>query len=322
MQSVKRSRFGTNVKSVIVALGALGSLSQTSAVSASEGGADYYVPGVYGNFAMATLPESGTYYLNYLIYQSGELDEPVVKSGEVHAGMSTDLVANAAALVVISDHKILGGRYVGGAALVLGGLEVRAGVVNVPGLQAQDTNWGMADPTLVPAGISWMGLGANENWDFFLFDQINVPVGEYDDDNLSNLGLGYWANDLNLSTTYRMNDKVWFDANIGWLYNWENDDTDYQTGSSVHVDWTVEYHLSERFQIGLQGYYYTQIEGDSGSGATLGNFKGEAWGIGPSFQIVFNRLPAAVLNFSWIHDISTTNRLEYDTATLFFALQF
>ena len=39
--------------------------------------------------------------------------------------------------------------------------------------------------------------------------------------------------------------------------------------------------VSPEFQAGVVGYFYQQITGDSGSGATLGDFKGRVAGIGP-----------------------------------------
>jgi hypothetical protein len=56
----------------------------------------------------------------------------------------------------------------------------------------------------------------------------------------------------------------------GLTYNLENPDTDYQNGVSSHLDWGASQFLSEKAQVGLVGYIYYQIGGDSGSGARLG----------------------------------------------------
>jgi hypothetical protein len=68
-------------------------------------------------------------------------------------------------------------------------------------------------------------------------------------------------------------------VNIGYNYNTENTDTDYQTGQEVHVDVMVNRFLSETLAIGIHGFYLQQVTGDSGDGAILGSFKGEAAGV-------------------------------------------
>ena len=109
----------------------------------------------------------------------------------------------------------------------------------------------------------------------------------------------------------------------GILFNTENKDTNYDTGTEFHLDLTVNQFLSETFAVGLRGYYYKQITADSGSGARLGDFKGESGGIGPGF--VWFPEPGegklAILA-KWIHDIDATNRLESDYVTATMAWTF
>ncbi len=69
----------------------------------------------------------------------------------------------------------------------------------------------------------------------------------------------------------------------GVLVNTQNDETDYQTGTEFHLDFTGNQFLSEIFALGVRGYYYNQFTGDSGSGARLGDFQGESFGLGPGF---------------------------------------
>jgi hypothetical protein len=46
--------------------------------------------------------------------------------------------------------------------------------------------------------------------------------------------------------------------------------------------------VSEQLHLGLVGYFYYQITGDSGSGALLGDFKSRVNGIGPQVGYIFN----------------------------------
>ena len=49
--------------------------------------------------------------------------------------------------------------------------------------------------------------------------------------------------------TRRLGKNFAVNANLGWLNNLENDTTDYQSGSSFHLDWTLEY-VRERTAFG------------------------------------------------------------------------
>ena len=73
----------------------------------------------------------------------------------------------------------------------------------------------------------------------------------------------------------------------------------------------------------MRGYYYNQFTGDSGSGAILGDFKGESFGLGPGFVWIpaFAEGKLAVLG-KWVHDFDATNRFESDYGTLSVAWTF
>ena len=68
---------------------------------------------------------------------------------------------------------------------------------------------------------------------------------------------------------------------VGLTYNFENDDTDYRNGVDGHLDWGgFAVHLGAT-HLGLVGYFYHQLSGDSGAGAVLGDYKSRTNGIGP-----------------------------------------
>ena len=72
----------------------------------------------------------------------------------------------------------------------------------------------------------------------------------------------------------------------GIMANAQNTATNYTTGTEFHMDWMVNQFLAPTFAVGVQGYVYRQITGDSGSGARLGSFKGEGNGIGGALMWV------------------------------------
>ncbi len=75
--------------------------------------------------------------------------------------------------------------------------------------------------------------------------------------------------------------------------------------------------------LGVKGYYYQQITGDSGAGALLGDFKSDSFGVGPGFVWVpeFGGGQLTVLG-KWIHDFTAENRFESDYFTITGAWKF
>ena len=56
-----------------------------------------------------------------------------------------------------------------------------------------------------------------------------------------------------------------------------NPATDYQNGDAFTWEWAVGKAWTNGLKIGVAGYAYQQITGDSGSGAKLGPFKGRVF---------------------------------------------
>jgi hypothetical protein len=83
----------------------------------------------------------------------------------------------------------------------------------------------------------------------------------------------------------------------GLTYNFMNHDLQYQNGIDFQVDWGASKFVSKNVQIGLAGYFFQQLTGDSGPGAKLGDFKGRVAGIGPQIPDEEERiLPRAIVN--------------------------
>lgn len=107
------------------------------------------------------------------------------------------------------------------------------------------------------------------------------------------------------------------------MVNTENNDTNYKTGDEFHVDVVANQFLSATFAIGLRGYYFRQVTGDSGSGAVLGDFKGESLGIGSGFlwapKFAGGKL---TVTGKWMHDLIDERRFDSDYFTFALAWKF
>ena len=70
----------------------------------------------------------------------------------------------------------------------------------------------------------------------------------------------------------------------------------YQSGDEFHWEWAVGFECMKGLVLGVVGYDYRQITGDSGSGAKLGPFEGSVDAIGPglSYTTVIDKMPVTL----------------------------
>jgi hypothetical protein len=120
------------------------------------------------------------------------------------------------------------------------------------------------------------------------YAMAGVPVGSYDAARLANLGTNHWSLDAGGGYTY-LDTKSGreLSATLGFTYNFENPDTNYKNGIDGHLDWAASQFLSEQWHVGLVGYFYQQLSGDSGAGAVLGDFKSRVGAVGPQLGYFF-----------------------------------
>jgi hypothetical protein len=110
----------------------------------------------------------------------------------------------------------------------------------------------------------------------------NIPSGAYDPNRLANPSFGFTAVDFRTGSTY-LNPKTGHEFSVvGGM----NEALQYRNGIDFHLDWAASQFISKTVHIGLAGYYFQQITGDSGTGATLGDFKGRVLGIDPQIGFI------------------------------------
>jgi hypothetical protein len=289
-------------------------------VFASEGGYSNYIPGFYGDLALAVAPDDGLSMRNDVYYYGAEASKSV-RSGNAQVEVDIELNFDYLTFLYKPGVEIWGGQYAFGGTAVYGKMDIDAQLnVGSTSIGINDKHTGLGDLTLTPAIIYWNK--GNYHWAWMNY--IVIPTGDFDKDETANTSLNYWTFETDFALTYLNLDKGQdYSLVVGYGYNTENDDTDYQSGDEVHVDFVLNQFLSESFAIGIHGFYYKQIGADSGDGALLGDFKAEASGLGPAFQWIPKKYGGKVaLIAKWIKETHAENRLEGDHVFLSVAMSF
>ena len=289
-------------------------------VSAVEGGSSNYLPGLYGDIALAVAPANGISIRNDVYHYSGEAGASI-RSGLIQAEIDVDVTYNFLSLMHKPGINIFGAQYAYGLTLPYGKTDVKAQLSVGPStVGREDEEYGLGDIALLPAIFYWN----NDNFHYYISQWVVAPTGDYSTSNLANTGLNYWTFVTDFAMTY-LNEETGQDYSfvLGYNYNTENDDTSYQSGEEIHIDYALNQFLSEDLSIGIHGFYYKQISDDSGSGALLGDFKGKAAGIGPAVMWIPKQYEGRVAFVAkWINEYNVEKRLDGDHVFMSFMMSF
>ena len=290
-------------------------------LGAEEGGNGHYMPGATSSF-IDTLPyDPGFAYVNQVFYYGGDF------SGKRGLPLGLNLAADVEATSYADTHvllyqsslELLGGRYAAAFGIPLARLDIDAnGSLTGPRGRdrsggASDRVEGLGDIYAAPFMLVW------KKGDFKYDTRLGfyAPTGKYDEHDLANIGKNFWTIEPAVSMSY-LGSKNGIEVTTfaGIDFNTENQATDYQTGEQVHVDLTVAQHLplGKGFAgLGANGFYYQQVNGDSGDGASLGGFEGRTIGVGPvlSYMTKVGETDV-VFEAKWLPELETEHRLEGD----------
>lgn len=306
--------------------------AQLEPVKAAEDAKGIYLLGLNTSVA-GIVPPPGTYVVNYKYFYNGDA------SGQAAAGVAlqqlgditlqadidvdVNFFVDIPTALWVAPGKVLSGNFGVGVLVPVGWQDVAVDVDALTTLTLPDgrtfargARFDIDDDTLSfgdPLLTAFLGWNrGNLHWK--VAGLLNIPIGKYDEDNLANMGFNRWAFDLSGAATW-LDPKIGFEVSTvaGFTFNGENPDTDYDTGTEFHVEFALMQHFSKAFSIGLGGYHYQQVTGDSGAGAKLGPFEGRVTALGPNmtYNFVANGIPVAT-SLRWFHEFDTKNRLEGD----------
>jgi len=282
---------------------------------AVETGLSIYLKGSTAFMSGILPPEPGAYVTTTYYYYNGTADAEV-RDGRVELGIDTTLNAGLLTGTFVTDWKFLGGQYAFGATIDYLGVDLAATIATQLGDRHISLgNDGIGDSIVTPIILGWHD--GNLHWNTGL--SVYVPTGSYSNGEL-NTGRNIWALFPQFGMTY-FDPKSGLDVSgtLTYVTMTKNDATDYQSGDILQLDWAIGEHFGEKgaWEAGIAGNLVEQIGADSGSGAQLGPFKAESFGLGPavSYQTVLGHVP---VNFGvrWEHDLTHHNTFDGDVVSV------
>ena len=316
-------------------IGALGSLCafvlfvNPQVAFADAGGASFWLPGTFGSLAAVPGVPGWAYSTIYVHEQENAGGgKNFVTSGGTGGSIVSGLSAHADVVVqgltYVSAMLVLGGQ--AAFSIVGAGGNVGVGInATLTGPGGNSISGNASDNRTTFTDVFYQGT---LKWNQGVHNEMvyitgNIPSGTYDQNRLANLSFGYVAYDAGVGYTY-FDPKTGHEFSVvgGLTYNLINPDLQYQNGIDFHLDWAASQFVSKNVQIGLAGYFFQQLTGDSGPGATLGPFKGRTVGIGPQIGFIFpvSEGYQGYLNLRGYKDLAVENRPEGWTAWLTFAV--
>ncbi len=295
--------------------------------AAEEGGSGHYMPGSMSSFIDA-VPSTETFVarLNLVYYDaSADAQRKIPMAGLVTADAAAKSWAYGLTLLWRPSIE-LGDRwsYAMSTTIPYVSLDVSANITSpVVGSQTSKVD-ALGDVVLIPIMLNY-NVNPDLNAEFRL--ALYAPTGSYEVGRLANTGKNFWTAEPTIGVRY-FGQKNGIEATLllGADFNQENDDTSYKSGTQLHLDGTLAQHFPFHGGLagaGISGYYYQQVAGDSGTGATLGDFKGRTVGIGPVLSYV-TKIGGHdnIIEVKWLHEVETQNRLEGDIAWLKWVFKF
>jgi hypothetical protein len=259
----------------------------SAAAAADQGGTPFWTSGQYAS--QAAVPSSPGWSASLTGYgYTGRFDGPLrLRSG---ATVAVDARERTPTLSVevgyASEAKVLGAQPFVGVTAGVGSSTMRAGVSGASGAGITESDTVRGGTDLYPvASLAW----ARGDDNVMVYLTGNLPVGAYQASRLANVGLGHAAVDAGGGYTFLdASTGAEFSAVVGFTYNLPNRAASYRNGIDSHLDWAASRTIGADASIGVAGYVYYQLTGDSGSGARLGPFKSRVAAIGPELGTQFS----------------------------------
>jgi hypothetical protein len=270
-----------------------------------------------------SLTASGTLTRNIGL-RNRSLPVTVTGTATIDLDIDIDVFVQALGVVVVTDKKILGADYGfiilptwGHTSVDVEASANAAGTISVGGISRpfsasgsvniEDEETGLADFFIQPLWLGWHG----KHYDIGLSWGAFVPTGAYDENEIANVGYGFYTSQTQASFYYYpVEDKS---TAIMFAPTWEvhskNIDKDVTPGQNITIEYGIGQYLHERFEIGVHGYHQWQVTEDSGSDAANEDIEDTVSGI--AGQVTFWPIKEKLaLVGKYVHEYGAEDRLE------------
>ncbi len=294
-------------------------LALGTALRAEEGGSGHYLPGSMSSFVDG-VPTDETFIVRYNFVTwdaSVDANRNLPIAGLLTAGADITTYANGLTLLWRPPFGELNDSWSYAMSMTVPyvNLEIEADVTDGgTTVRRSDSISGIGDIVLMPVMLN-QNLSPDFNINYRL--GIYAPTGKYEPGRLANTGKNFWTIEPQVGFMYfGQKNGIQASAFLGADFNFENPDTNYHSGTQLHVDGTLAQHFplwGSLAGIGVNGYWYEQVEGDSGSGANLGDFKARTAGLGPVLSYATKAGGIDLIGeLKWVHEFETQKRPEGD----------
>lgn len=294
------------------AAGLLCLLSAAMPLAAAESGSGLFVPGSSG-FGAGAVPPPGVYATQAVMFYDGKAGA-TVDGGTISLDARKTAVPLIMNLTYVPKSDLLGGR-VGLSASVpyLSYTRIRAEVVGY-GRTVTD-GWGMGDISLKTA----LGWSPSSHFSHNVAVTFWLPTGRYDTGFAPNAGKRHFGVHLGWAFTQIWDSGLELSGATGISFEDSNSRTHYRNGTGWNLDGAIGMPVGGGVKIGVAGFALKQLGADSGAGATLGAFKGQAFGIGPAVNFGFKLgdMPVSA-SFRHYQEFAVENRFNGHISTISF----
>jgi hypothetical protein len=274
-------------------------------------------------FGAGITPPPGIYVTEVFGSYEASISRPVPFGRVVlNAGATVDAFVAGTNFLYVRQSKVLGGNLGFALTLPVGHLDLDASLAGPLGLVSisrSTEGWGFGD--IIPrAQIGW------QHGTFFhtLYVQAVAPTGRWQPGFSPIIGLHRPGVDTGWAFTLTdPGQKLQLSGAAGVTFNFENTATDYRTGNEFHFEWAAGLEFAPGLLIGVVGYDYRQLTGDSGSGAVLGPFKGTVDAVGPglSYTTLIGTTPV-ILNVRHYREYNVENRWDGHSTQFYGTIRF
>ena len=312
----------------LVSMTWLASMGFSCQVKAEEGASGHYQPGSLSSRINKIPPNKSVNIFVDLNEYEGKTDAGLTVPVAGLAVNDMDMKDQTYSLNIIWNPGIElkgGGQYAMALALPYRSLEVFASQANNEQVfRLHEKSSGLGD---IMISLLMLSYPLSEFWQSELHFNVYAPTGSYEVGQLANVGKNYWSFSPVAWLQYIepvTGQEFTLSGGIDW--NTKNDDTDYQTGTQMHIDSTVIQYVPLLWGftgLGLTGYWYQQLSDDSGSGAKQGGFKAKSVGFGPILSYRGKWSGRAVrAELEWINEMEVKNRTDGDFISFKFSARF